>query len=64
MSDVTKPVAKRTQARSLLAVEWILVSDVNSKVLKSNENRYEIVKLANTIRAAGGEVTVFRSTRL
>ena len=64
MDDVTKLVAKRTQVRTLRAVEWILVSDVNSKVLKSNENRYEIVKLANTIRSAGGQVTVFRSTKL
>ena len=35
-----------------------------SRVLKSSENRYEIVKLANLIRRGGGEVTAFKSTRM
>lgn len=46
-----------------LPTEYLLVSDQTSKVLKSSENWYEIVKLANLIRRGGGEVTVFKSTK-
>lgn len=46
-----------------LPTEYLLVSDRDSKVLKSSENWYEIVKLANLIRRGGGEVTVFKSTK-
>jgi len=45
-------------------IEYIVVSDTNSRVLLSTENRYEAQKLATKIRAAGGSVTVFRSTKL
>lgn len=45
-------------------IEYILVADLTSKVIKSSTDRYEIVKLANAIRNAGGQVTVFRSTKL
>jgi hypothetical protein len=44
--------------------EWILVSDRTSKVLKSSLDRYELVRLANVIRKAGGEVTIFKGTNL
>jgi hypothetical protein len=43
--------------------EYIVVSDTNSKVLLSTANWYEAVKLAHKIRNAGGQCTIFRSTR-
>jgi len=47
-----------------LPTEYLLVTDRDSKILKSSENRFELVKLANTIRKAGGEVTIFKATKL
>lgn len=41
--------------------EYLVVSDKNSKVLKSTQNYYEAVRLANIIRRGGGEVTIFRA---
>jgi hypothetical protein len=52
--DVTKKAPK----------EWLLVTDKDSVVLKSSSDRYELVKLANVIRKGGGEVTIFKSTKL
>ena len=46
------------------ATEWLLVTDRDSKILKSSLDRYELVKLANVIRKGGGEVTIFKSTKL
>jgi len=43
--------------------EYILVSDKNSKVLKSSTDYQEIKKLANLIRSAGGEVTIFKEVK-
>ena len=45
-----------------MPVEYLLVSDKDSKVLKSSLDWYEVVKLANLIRRGGGEVTIFKST--
>ncbi len=42
--------------------EYLLVTDRDSKVLKSSTDWYEVVKLANLIRRGGGEVTIFKST--
>jgi hypothetical protein len=42
-------------------IEYILVTDKDSKVLKSSESYQEILKLASVIRAANGEVTIFKS---
>ena len=44
--------------------EYIAVSDKTSEVLKSSTDRFEVIKLANLVRRAGGEVTIFRSTKL
>lgn len=46
-----------------LPTEYLLVSDRDSKVLRSSTDWYEVVKLANLIRRAGGEVTIFKSTK-
>jgi hypothetical protein len=54
------PVSKKPKTPT----EWLLVTDKTSKVLKSSLDRYELVRLANVIRRAGGEVTIFRSTNL
>ncbi|MBK7804325.1 MAG: hypothetical protein IPJ55_17020 [Chloracidobacterium sp.] len=45
------------------AKEYILVSDLTSKVLKSSENYQEIKNLATLIRKGGGQVTIFKSTK-
>lgn len=44
--------------------EYILVSDKDSKVLKSSPDRFLIIRLANMIRKAGGQVTIFKSTNM
>jgi hypothetical protein len=44
-------------------IEYLLVTDKTSKILKSTTDWYEIVKQANFIRRAGGEVTIFKSTK-
>jgi len=49
---------------STLPVEYLLVSDKDSKVLKSSTDYNEILKLANLIRKADGEVTIFRSLQV
>ncbi len=43
--------------------EYLLVSDLTSKVLKSSTNYPEVKKLANLIRRGGGQVTIFKSTK-
>jgi hypothetical protein len=43
--------------------EYLLVTDKDSKILKSSHDRYELIRLANVIRKGGGEVTIFKSTR-
>lgn len=43
--------------------EYLVVSDKNSKVILSSTEYREVVKLANLIRSAGGEVTVFKSLK-
>jgi len=45
-------------------LEWLLVTDKTSRILKASADRYELVKLANVIRRGGGEVTIFKSTKL
>ena len=42
-------------------IEYLLVSDKANKIIKSSLDYNEIVKMANLIRGAGGEVTIFRS---
>ncbi len=49
---------------SPLPTEYLLVSDKDSKVLKSSTDYNEILKLANLIQRAGGEVTLFKSMQL
>ena len=44
-------------------IEYIVVSDHDSKVLKSTRNWSEAVRLANLIRRGGGSVTIFKSTK-
>lgn len=44
--------------------EYIVVSDKNSKVLFSSTSWGACTMFANKIRAAGGAVTVFKSTKL
>lgn len=44
--------------------EYLLVSDTTSLVLQSSTDRFELVKMANLIRKAGGEVTIFKETKL
>lgn len=44
--------------------EYLLVADRSSKLLQSSTDRFEIIRLANVIRRGGGEVTVFKSTRM
>lgn len=44
--------------------EYVVISDKNSKVLLSSTDRYACMIFANKVRAAGGAVTVFKSTKL
>ena len=44
-------------------IEYLVISDKNSKVLLSTTNWYEAVKLAGKIRQAGGGCTIFKSTK-
>jgi hypothetical protein len=50
-------------ARVNAMTEYIVVSDKNSRVLLSTTVWGEAVKFANKVRAAGGECTIFKSTR-
>lgn len=43
--------------------EYLVVSDTNSKVILSTLEYREAVKMANLIRSAGGDVTVFKSLK-
>lgn len=43
--------------------EYLVVADKNSKVILSTTEYREAVRMANLIRAAGGEVTVFKSLK-
>ncbi len=43
--------------------EYLVVSDTNSKVVLSTQEYREAVRLANLIRSAGGQVTVFKSLK-
>lgn len=43
--------------------EYLLVSDKDSKVLKSSTDYQEIKNLATLVRRAGGEVTIFKSIK-
>lgn len=47
-----------------LDIEYIIVSDSTSEVIKSSNALGEIRKLANLIRKSGGNVTIFKSTKL
>lgn len=48
---------------STILTEYLVVSDTNSKVIKLTTDYKEAVKLANLIRSAGGEVTLFKSLK-
>ncbi len=48
---------------SSLPIEYLLVSDTNSRVLKSSHDYNEICKLAAFVIASGGQVTIFRSLK-
>lgn len=52
------------KSSSKLPTEYLVVSDKNSKILKSDTDRYAVIRLANVIRRGGGEVTVFKSTKM
>lgn len=43
--------------------EYLVVSDVNSKVVLSSADYNEAVRLANRIRACGGQVTIFKALK-
>ncbi len=43
--------------------EYLVVADKNSKAILSTTDYRETVRLANLIRSAGGEVTVFKSLK-
>jgi hypothetical protein len=43
---------------------YIVVSDTNGKLLLTTENRYEAIRFANKVRAAGGQCTIFKSTAM
>lgn len=43
--------------------EYLVVADKTSKVILSTTDYRETVRLANLIRSAGGEVTVFKSLK-
>ncbi len=45
------------------SLEYILVADKTSLVLKSTTDYKEIVTLAAFVRKAGGEVTIFRALK-
>jgi hypothetical protein len=45
------------------STEYLLVTDKDSKILKSSLDRFELIRLANIIRKGGGEVTIFKSTK-
>lgn len=45
-------------------VEYIVVSDTHREVIMSSEDRHECLKLATKIRKCGGQVTIFKSTKL
>lgn len=53
-----------TKKKPQLPTEYVLISDRDSRVLKSSLDRVEVVRLANLMRRAGGEVTVFKSTKM
>lgn len=42
---------------------YLVVTDKDSKILKSTSDFYEAVRIANLIRSGGGEVTIFKATR-
>ena len=44
-------------------MEYIVVSDRDSKVLFSSTDWNEIKRIANLCRASGGEVTIFKATK-
>lgn len=44
--------------------EYLVVTDKTSEVIISTIDRFEAIKMANKIRKAGGEVTIFRSTNM
>ena len=46
-----------------MMTEYIVVSDTNSKVILSTTVWYEAVVFANKVRAAGGQCTIFKSTK-
>jgi hypothetical protein len=43
--------------------EYLLVTDQTSEVMLSTQDWQQVRKLAGVIRRAGGEVTIFKSTR-
>lgn len=60
------PLHRNTQLENSMHTEYIIVADRTSKVLKSYSGPgawYEAVRYANEMRRAGGEVTIFKSTK-
>lgn len=53
-----------TKQKKQLSPEYLVVTDRDSKILKSTADRYEAIRIANMIRKGGGEVTVFKNTRM
>lgn len=55
--------SKSADLSKLLPREYLLVTDKDSKILKSSLDYLELLRLANTIRRSGGEVTIFKSMK-
>lgn len=57
------PSFSDTAAEDKTAVAYIVLADKSEKVILSTNDYHEAVRMANLIRRAGGEVTVFRSLK-
>lgn len=64
MNEITQEIVDAVLSTDpTILTEYLVVSDTNSKVIKSTTDYKEAVKLANLIRSAGGEVTLFKSLK-
>lgn len=61
MDDTTTEAAANADTDESKAREYLLVADKTSEVIRGGTDYNELKKLANTIRRAGGEVTMFKS---
>lgn len=66
LADTEKPLPPMVSLTDELEAEYVLISDKTSEVMKSElgtEGLKSLTKLASLIRKAGGEVTIFKSTK-